>query len=163
MARLAVNALSKILARYSDIRTVMDVGCGDMAWMSPWLKDHPLVTYVGVDMMPYCLAVNFRRFPRMQFIQTDLSNESGIEVLPQGMDLVIAKDVFNHMVLPDAISAIRRIVSTKPRFLLTHVHTDSDNTGWAKRIDYHLHYTRWDYNKPPFSMPFPAVDVQRIS
>ena len=28
--------------------------------------------------------------------------------------------------------------------------------GWEKRIDKHLHYTRWDYNKPPFSLPFPV-------
>merc|ERR1719235_2804728 len=46
---------------------------------------------------------------------------------------------------------------------MTHVHTAADNTGWEKRIDKHLHYTRYDYNKPPFSLPFPVVEVQRIS
>lgn len=163
MARLAVNALNKLLARYPDIRSVMDVGCGDMAWMQYFLKDHPLLTYVGVDIMPYCLAVNFRRFPKMQFVQTDLSNLSGIEVLPQGMDLVIAKDIFNHMVLPEAVDAVKRVIRTRPRFLLTHIHADSDNTGWEKRIDKHLHYTRYDYNKAPFSLPFPVTDMQRIS
>jgi len=163
MARLAVNALNKILARYQDIRTILDVGCGDMAWMQYFLQDHPTMSYVGVDMMPWCLAVNFRKFPKMQFIQTDLSNLTGIEVLPMGIDLILAKDVFNHMVLPDAINAIKRCVSLRPRFLLTHVHAAADNTGWERRIDKHLHYTRYDYNKPPFSLPFPAVDVQRIS
>lgn len=163
MGRLAVNALTKVIARFPDIRTVLDAGCGDMAWMQHFLKDHPLFNYVGVDIMPYCLAVNFRRFPRSQFIQTDLSNLSGIEVLPQGVDLVIAKDLMNHMVLPDAIGALRRIVATRPRFLLTHVDTASDNTGWEKRIDLHLHYTRYDYNKPPFCLPYPVVEIQRIS
>merc|ERR1719424_1590963 len=151
------------MARYPEIRTVMDVGCGDMAWMQYFLKDHPVLTYVGVDIVPFCLAVNFRRFPKMQFIQTDLSNLTGIEVLPQGCDLIIAKDVFNHMVLPDAINAVRRLANCRPRFLLTHIHTDCDNTGWEKRIDKHLHYTRYDYNKPPFSLPYPVAEVQRIS
>lgn len=163
MARLAVNALLKIMARYPDIRTVLDLGCGDMAWMQYFLKEHPMVSYVGVDIVPTCLAINFRRFPKMQFIQTDLSNLTGIEVLPQGCDLVIAKDVFNHMVLPDAVNALRRTANLRPRFLLTHIHTAADNTGWEKRIDKHLHYTRYDYNKPPFSLPFPVADVQRIS
>jgi hypothetical protein len=163
MARLAVNALGKVMSRFSDIRTILDVGCGDMAWMQYFLTEHPMLTYCGVDIMPYCLAYNFRRFPRMQFIQTDLSNLTGIEVMPQGCDLVIAKDVFNHMVLPDAVNAIRRIVNLRPRYLLTHIHTASDNTGWEKRIDKHLHYTRYDFNKPPFSLPFPVADVQRIS
>jgi len=163
MARLAVNALTKVLARYPDIRTVLDVGCGDMAWMQYFLKDHPLLSYVGVDIMPWCLAVNFRRFPKLQFIQTDLSNLTGIEVLPQGCDLVFAKDLFNHMVLPDAINAMKRVIGARPRYLLTHVHGSADNTGWEKRIDKHLHYTRYDYNKPPFSLPYPATDVQRIS
>jgi hypothetical protein len=84
-------------------------------------------------------------------------------VLPQGCDLVVAKDIFNHMTLPDAVNAVRRVVGLKPRFLLTHVHSAADNTGWEKRIDKHLHYTRYDYNKPPFSLPYPAVDIQRIS
>jgi len=163
MARLAVNALSKILARYPDIRTVLDCGCGDMAWMQHWLKEHPMLTYVGVDIVPFCLAVNFRRFPKMQFVQTDLSNLNGIEVLPKGCDLIVAKDVINHMVLPDAVNAIRRIVNLRPRFLLTHIHTAADNTGWEKRIDKHLHYTRYDYNKSPFLLPFPVADIQRIS
>jgi len=66
-------------------------------------------------------------------------------------------------VLPDAVSALSRLLATRPRFLLTHVHAEADNTGWEKRIDKHLHYTRYDYNKAPFSLPFPAVDVQRIS
>merc|ERR1719253_677768 len=57
MARLAVGALQKILSRYPDIRTVLDAGCGDMAWMQYFLKDHPIISYVGVDMMPFCLAV----------------------------------------------------------------------------------------------------------
>lgn len=163
MARLAVNALGKVLARFPDIRVILDAGCGDMAWMSYFLADYPSVSYIGVDMMPWCLAANFRRFPTMQFIQTDLSNLSGVEVLPQGCDLVIAKDLFNHMVLPDAVNALKRLVMTRPRFILTHVHGASDNTGWEKRIDKHLHYTRYDYNKPPFSLPYPAVEIQRIS
>jgi len=54
-------------------------------------------------------------------------------------------------------------VGLRPRFLLTHVHSWADNTGWEKRIDKHLHYTKYDYNKPPFSLPFPAVEIQRIS
>lgn len=162
-ARLAVNALSKIMARFPEIRTVLDCGCGDMAWMQYFLKAHPMLTYVGVDIVPFCLAVNFRRFPKMQFIQTDLSNLTGIEVLPAGCDLVVAKDLFNHMMLPDAVNAIRRIVNLRPRYLLTHTHTAADNTGWERRIDMHLHYTRYDFNKPPFSLPYPVVDVQKIS
>lgn len=163
MARLAVNALNKVLSRYPEIRTVLDVGCGDMAWMQYFLRENPLIAYVGADITPYALAANFRRFPKMQFIQTDISNLTGIEVLPQGCDLILAKDFFNHMVLPDAVSAMKRLLATKPRFLLTHVHSASDNTGWEKRIDKHLHYTKYDFNKPPFSLPYPAVEVQRIS
>jgi len=163
MARLAINALNQVLARFPEIHSVLDVGCGDMAWMQYFLADRPNITYVGVDILPYCLAVNFRRFPKMQFIQTDLSNTSGVEVLPQGCDLIIAKEVFNQMVLPDAVDALRRLVSTRPRFLLTHIHTSSDNTGWETRLGQHLEYTPYDFNKPPFSMPYPVMHVQRIS
>jgi len=163
MARLAISALNKIFARYPGISSIMDVGCGDMAWMNYFLKDHPNVTYVGVDMLPFCLAFNIRRYPKMHFAQTDLSNTKGIEIMPQGCDLVLAKEVFNQMVLPDAVDALKRVVCTRPRFLLTHVTTSSDNTGWEKRIDNHRELTPYDFNKPPFSLPYPATEIQRIS
>eukprot|EP00929_Paragymnodinium_shiwhaense_P084010 TRINITY_DN44900_c0_g1_i1.p1 TRINITY_DN44900_c0_g1~~TRINITY_DN44900_c0_g1_i1.p1 ORF type:complete len:403 (+),score=59.48 TRINITY_DN44900_c0_g1_i1:1378-2586(+) len=67
------------------------------------------------------------------------------------------------MVLPDAMNALRRLLATRPRFLLTHVHTACDNTGWETRIDKHLNYTRYDYNKHPFCLPYPVVEIQRIS
>merc|ERR1719323_708235 len=109
-ARLAVNALNKVLARFPDIRTLLDLGCGDMAWMKFFLQDNPMLAYVGTDIQPFCFAQSFKRSPRLQFIQTDLSNLTGIEVLPQGVDLVLAKDVFNHMTLPDAVDALKRVV-----------------------------------------------------
>merc|ERR1740121_2577251 len=131
--------------------------------MKFFLQDNPLLTYVGTDIMPFCFATCFRRSPKLQFIQTDLSNLSGIEVLPRGCDLVLAKDLFNHMTLPDAVDAVKRVVGLRPRFLLTHIHSNADNTGWERRIDKHLHYTRYDYNKSPFSLPFPVIEIQRIS
>lgn len=163
MARLAVNALNKVLARFSDIRSILDIGCGDMTWMQYFVQEHADISYVGVDILPHCLAVNFKRFPKMQFIQTDLSNSAGIEVMPQGCDVVVAKEVFNQMVLPDAVNAVSRIVRTRPRFLLTNIHYNADNSGWEKRIHQHLEYTAWDYNKPPFLLPYPVMEVQRIS
>jgi len=163
MSRLAISALNQVIARFPDIRTVMDVGCGDMSWMQYFLQDHPELVYVGVDILPFCLAINFRRFPKSQFIQTDLSNLSGIEVLPQNCDLVIAKDIFTQMVLPDAVDALRRVVSTRPRFLLTHIQESSNNAGWETRIDEHLAATPYNYNKSPFNMPYPVIHVQRIT
>eukprot|EP00913_Durusdinium_trenchii_P026627 g24983.t1 len=147
MARLAVNALNKLLARFPDIRTILDLGCcqGLRRTSCPsadvfilhfcfslgryFLDEHPLISYVGVDITPFCLAINFRRFPKMQFIQTDLSNLSGIEVMPQGCDVILAKDVFNYMTLPDAVNAVKRSVSLKPRFLLTHAGTPGSHDG----------------------------------
>mmetsp|Transcript_50807 Transcript_50807/g.104504 ORF Transcript_50807/g.104504 Transcript_50807/m.104504 type:complete len:821 (+) Transcript_50807:160-2622(+) len=163
MARLAISALNKILSRHPEITSIMDVGCGDMAWMQYVLQDHPEITYVGVDIQPYTMMVNFRRFPKMQFIQTDLSNMRGIEIMPRGCDLVLAKDIFNHMVLPDAVDAVRRVINTRPKFMLTHIHNDSDNTGWEARIDQHRAYTPYNYNRQPFSLPYPCTEVQRIS
>lgn len=163
MARLAINALTKVLARYPNIRSIMDIGCGDMGWMQYFLKDHPQLTYVGVDIQPFCLYVNFRRFPNMQYIQTDISNTRGIEVLPQGIDLVICKELFNQMALPDAVDALRRVVATRPRFLMTDNHTQLENEGWEQRIDKHLEYTAYNYNRAPFWMPYPMCEVQRIN
>lgn len=113
--------------------------------------------------MPFCLSVNFKKFLKAHFVQTDLSQTVGIEVMPRNMDLVVAKEVFNHMVLPDAVAALRRIISLRPRFIVTHVHDKCNNTGWEHRIADHLEYTPYDYSKPPFSLQFPSIQIQKIA
>ena len=113
--------------------------------------------------MPFPLAVNYRKFPRLQFIQTDLSNLDGIEVLPEGIDLVFAKDLFQHMVAPDCVNAIKRILALRPRFLLTHIHTTADNKGWEEAIDKAVRTTKYDFSKPPFSLPFPTSVIHKIA
>jgi len=151
------------VARHADIRSIMDLGCGEIAWMRYFLEAHPDLQYLGVELMPWPLAVNYRKFPRLQFIQTDLSNLEGIEVLPEGIDLVFAKDFFQHMVMPDCVNAIKRILALRPRFLLTHIHSDADNTGWEKAIDKAVKSNKYDFSKPPFSLPFPTSVVHKIS
>eukprot|EP00746_Dinoflagellata_sp_MGD_P017209 gnl/MRDRNA2_/MRDRNA2_139355_c0_seq1.p1 gnl/MRDRNA2_/MRDRNA2_139355_c0~~gnl/MRDRNA2_/MRDRNA2_139355_c0_seq1.p1 ORF type:complete len:833 (-),score=142.94 gnl/MRDRNA2_/MRDRNA2_139355_c0_seq1:27-2525(-) len=163
MARIAISALEKVVARHDDIRSIMDLGCGEMTYMRYFLEAHPYLQYIGVELMPYPLAVNYRKFPRLQFVQSDLSNDEGIEVLPEGIDLVFAKDLFQHMILPDLIKALKRILALRPRFLLTHIHTDADNTGWERAVDRAVRTTKYDFSKPPFSLPYPTSVIHKIS
>lgn len=89
-AELVRMALSK-----NDIRSVLDVGCGDMCWLRTErlsVEDLSGVQFVGLDISDVVVANNRRAFPRFGFKTLDLTRDS----LPQGADLVLCFDVLIH-------------------------------------------------------------------
>jgi SAM-dependent methyltransferase len=86
-----------------DVRSVVDVGCGD--WEFSQLVDWSGVSYLGLDVVPDVIERNRARFggPRVAFELRDGVNES----LPTS-DLLICKDVLQHW----PIDAIRQFLAT---------------------------------------------------
>jgi SAM-dependent methyltransferase len=75
----------------SDIRSVVDTGCGD--WQSSRLVDWSGKRYVGVDIVPEVVAANRASFGRddVDFVAADIRTEA----LPRA-DLLVCKDVLQH-------------------------------------------------------------------
>ncbi|CAE7843377.1 unnamed protein product, partial [Symbiodinium microadriaticum] len=72
-------------------------------------------------------------------------------------------------ILPEDIKSLRNISDANLDRLKVFslekgegVHSDADNCGWEKRIDKHLHYTKYDYNKTPFSLTWIRSSVQEF-
>jgi hypothetical protein len=131
-------------------RSLVDVGCGDLTWMST--IDLP-VDYVGVDVVPGVIQRNTAAYgsDRRRFLCLDAL----IDDLPDG-DTVLCREVLFHLGFSE-IAALLRNVSRKPRrwFIAT-----TDASTWFNADIRCGDYRVLNLRLRPFRFPAPdyAID-----
>jgi len=140
------RAYRKFLAAYMrerQIKSVLDIGCGD--WQFSRLIDWTGIAYTGLDVVPAVLEHNWERYwkPGLRFECGDVLN--GWQ-LPR-TDLVLCKDLFQHW--PDA--AIHQLGARLAgrRALLTY----DFSWFWPHEDIAPGGYRSLDLAAPPFSWP----------
>jgi SAM-dependent methyltransferase len=128
------------------IRSVVDAGCGD--WEFSQAIDWTGIDYVGLDIVPYVIAANQRRFgaANIRFAVADIVRDE----LPPA-DLLLVKDVLQHLSNAD----IARFLAQLPRY--RHVVLVNDvlpDTLSAEPADIPTgRYRPLDLTKAPYSLP----------
>lgn len=91
-ATVAYRRVVERLISARDVRTVVDVGCGD--WEFSQLIDWSSVTYVGLDVVPELIDRNRAKFqePNVRFECEDVRKSLA---LPSA-DVLLCKDVLQH-------------------------------------------------------------------
>ena len=89
--RLAVAAAEYVLDR--ELRSVLDVGCGEAPWRAILKSLRPRVAYTGVDSSEYAV----RRFGRTRGIRLARLGEVGKVGLRGPFDLVVCADVLHYV------------------------------------------------------------------
>jgi SAM-dependent methyltransferase len=92
--------------RSSNVKSVLDVGCGD--WQFSQLVDWSGINYLGIDIVPEIIESHKREFGRenVRFEVLDLVDEE-----PPNADLVIIKDVLQHLSLASTDRILRKLSS----------------------------------------------------
>jgi hypothetical protein len=131
------------------IRTVLEIGCGDGAWLggdpiAPLLADLGVEIYRGVDVSAVALA---RRSPHRNSSSSSSDGDGGVDIeliardavsgplngialrstrvaVDGGWDLVVIRDVHGHLLPSEILALYRNIAATaKPRLVLAKTHT----------------------------------------
>ncbi len=98
--RLALSAAEYVLGR--DLRSVLDVGCGEAPWRAI-LKDlRPRLAYTGLDSSEYAV----RRYGRTRGIQLATVGEVGRLGLKGPFDLVVCSDVLHYVPTPEVCEGL---------------------------------------------------------
>ena len=98
-AELVRKALSR-----NDIRSVLDVGCGDMCWLRTErlsLEDLRGIRFIGLDISEVVVENNRKDFPAFSFEAFDLARDR----LPHSADLVLCFDVLIHQISQEHFDA----------------------------------------------------------
>jgi SAM-dependent methyltransferase len=132
----------------SDVRSIVDAGCGD--WQFSRLVDWAGKEYTGVDIVPEVVAANRAAFGRdtVDFVAADIRTEH----LPSA-DLLVCKDVLQHW---DVESVQRFLARNLGRYRYALITNDLASVHIAAEMinaDIPIgHWRTLDPERPPFGL-----------
>jgi hypothetical protein len=118
-----------------QIKSVLDVPCGDQNWISR--IDFKAIEYIGADIVPSLIKRNNDSFGSQlrKFIELDLTRS-----VPPKSDLILCRDLFVHLSTKSIKACLSNIRASGSTYLLTTTFTDyrsyknlpffSRNVGW---------------------------------
>src|SRR5437773_11436818 len=135
-----------------DVRVLLDFGCGDFNWMVD--VGDSVETYIGVDVVPDLITRNVQRYGKPG--RTFLCRNVMADPLPRA-DLVLCRDCLVHFSLADIHAAVRNLVRSESKYLLTTTFLDTRlNAEVEAGGGGELHL-----EEAPFCCPHPAIWVDR--
>lgn len=124
--------------------------------MGQVLLEHPEVSYVGYDIVEPLIARNARTHPGRSFVVLDIVTE-----IPPRADLILCKDLVNHLYEKDVRSALRNMVASGSTWLLITSNTGYENLelemlapGASRELD---------LAAPPYDLPPPVYGDHYLS
>ncbi|MHC4336947.1 MAG: class I SAM-dependent methyltransferase [Planctomycetota bacterium] len=115
----------------NNVRTIIDIGCGDMCWYAEgMLKD---IVYIGVDISDVIIRKNTQRFPDLTFLTQDISED-----LPKDVeaDLCICFDMLLHQCDERQFAnALRNLLRLTSRHGLISYPTINEDDETVYRMD----------------------------
>jgi hypothetical protein len=130
-----------VLLKRLDIKTILDVPCGDFNWMKMVnLND---ITYHGGDIVDKVVALNNKKYKsdNISFSSIDIVND----LLPK-YDMIMVRDCLVHLNTEEVFKALQNIKKSKSKYLLTtnftwkHIENNKEiKTGDWRRINLEEH------------------------
>lgn len=140
-----------ILFKEYDIKTILDLPCGDFKWMQT--IDLSSFNYVGGDIVEELININkniYLEQSNRKFIVIDLINDP----LP-ACDIIIVRDCLVHLSYDNINKAIKNIKSSGCKYLLTTTFTN-------KNLNKDIVTGDWrplNLEKSPFYFPSPILVI----
>ena len=149
------SALPGLFEKFG-IKRVNDASCGDFYWMK--LVDLKGIEYRGFDIVGELIENNKKQYtaPNITFSQANMITD----LLPIA-DVVICRDVFVHLPLKDALSALRNFKKSKIKYILATTFTRVNKN---KDLSFEAHESKpvgmWrplNLEIAPFNFPKPLA------
>jgi len=155
------QAIHDVLTRY-EIRTMLDVPCGTLSWLSHVLQHHPEVSYTGMDIVEEQVQENQKAFPWHRFLHGDMSKTSF-----QQYDLVFSKEGTQHMTREDTLRFLKAVRASGSKYLLCTSYDLPRNDETIIDTTHEIHsleegaYREQDFTKPPYSDVLTSPPIER--
>ena len=156
--------LKDLVSKY-NIKSVVDIPCGDFNWMKEIVFSFE--SYTGGDIVEQCIKTNSEEYgsKRIKFINFDLLNDS----IPDS-DLLIVRDIVGHFPLEDGKKIIDNILKSNCKYLLSTTWAKKTEQGWSNcgPTDVHRENEGVDYGRfypvnlmsQPFNFPVAEVFLE---
>ena len=145
-----LQAAIPALLRQLRARTLLDIPCGDFAWLSRAALE--LDEYIGADIVEELVARNTARYAAQgsgrRFIKRDLTSD----LLPRA-DVVLCRDCLVHLSYQQIFQAFANLKRSRSTYLLTTTFAELD-------VNHDIATGDWrplNFQLPPFRLPDPVA------
>lgn len=115
--------LPKVFEAY-DIKTMLDLPCGDWNWMQT--VDLSSIQYEGWDIDSASIAQNWARFGDRGNVNFKFGNVFTALEIP-AVDLIFCRDFLQHLPNPAIIEVLHKFIESDSRYLITNNYRESTN------------------------------------
>jgi hypothetical protein len=112
--KVITRILPNIINKY-NIKTVLDIPCGDMNFMYHIIKKIPNINYKGMDIVNILINNNKKKYKNYNFEVGDIITSNLGE-----NDLIIVKDLFIHFSNNNIKKALNNIKKSRSKYLLVN-------------------------------------------
>ena len=134
-----------------DIRSMLDIPCGDFHWMSQIdLEACGVRAYIGADIVEENIIHNTDKYTRQGGIKTFMMSDITVDPLLT-VDLVFCRDCLVHFSDEDVWKALKNIVASGSKYLMTTCFIDRRENFDIKTGDWRT----LNLEQAPFNFPAP--------
>ncbi|MBL0884151.1 MAG: class I SAM-dependent methyltransferase [Chitinophagaceae bacterium] len=137
-----------------NIKSILEVGCGDFRIMYQVLKQNPVTKYLGIDVVEALIQHNDNKFSthHINFLKKNAIKDE----LPQA-DLIIIRQVLQHLNNSEINEILKKVNTFKYGIITEHVSISADAVPNIDKITGPHVRTRYNsgvfIDLPPFSLP----------
>jgi hypothetical protein len=104
-----------IFIKKNNIKSILDMPCGDFSWMKNLVKNNTDINYTGYDIVNDIITLNNKKHSsnKINFFCRDIVNEKNYD----NFDLVFIRDFFIHIDNESINRILTKIKNSKVRFL----------------------------------------------
>jgi cyclopropane fatty-acyl-phospholipid synthase-like methyltransferase len=138
---------------------MLDVPCGDMLWMNVFLTNRSDIDYTGMDIVPELIERHKKEYAKQDW--TFRVHDIVAESLTTSYDLIISREMMQHLVTGDALTVLRHFSDSGSSFvMMTTFPKTETNTEIRKNI---LRFRYLNLERPPYSLTPPMCVVHEAN
>ena len=134
-----------------NIKSILDVPCGDMNWMSK--VDLKNIRYYGFDIVKELIEQNKKKFKHKSYIFK--CKDAISDTLPQ-VDLILCRDLIIHFPIKEIWNLLNNFIKSRSKYLL--ISKSINQNTFNQNIEFGNWASR-NLEKSPFNFPKPLYLV----
>ncbi|CAE7596250.1 unnamed protein product [Symbiodinium sp. CCMP2592] len=145
-----------------EIRTFLDVPCGDMTWMPR--VNLTGIEYMGGDISPSLVASNLQSFASDATFANRFAVFDITCMVPPKVDMIHTRDVFIHLDSNLSMQALRNFERSGSKYVaIPHWPSlDGSTNEYHPKGQAYQNYHRFNLELPPYCLPSPLYSSQNL-
>lgn len=143
------EGLPKLLKKF-QIKSILDVPCGDFHWMQNVALDD--IHYTGADIVDNMVAQLQMKYSssKRTFVTFDLA-----EQIPPNIDAIFSRDLFVHLSTAEIRRALRNISVSNSKYFFTTTFTNNRKYRDLPLVSRGIAWRPINFQNAPFNFPKP--------